>query len=403
MISTLIAATALSLAAPDWRDANAETSAIADPAGLDRLAADFPNSATIQRRILIQAFQAGDKKRALAALGRLREMGYGLSDGAFGQIAAFVGNDEAAPFHQAARWLNQPIGRSIETRDIPPGILLAEGVAHDPVSGAVYVGSVVGRDVHQLGLGAPRRLDDAQLGSVFGLAVDADRRLLWLASGKVDQTPEPDSAFVGLVAIDLDEFEVVARVPAPEGVASLNDIGLADDGTVFAADATGGGIYRLAIGAEVIEEVVAPGRLRGPQGIAVSADGQRAYLADYGYGIAVLDLESGSLERLEGGTEVMLDGVDGLYWSKGSLVAIQNGIRPMRISRLDLDASGTEVVRQVTLARADPAWGEPTLGQVIDDHFIYISDPQWERFGEGGALEGDEPLRPNQIRSLRIR
>lgn len=388
--------------APTWRPVSAQTSAITDRAELDQLASDFPNSATIQRRVLIQAFQVGDRDRALDALERLRVMGYGLSDGAFAQIAGLIVTEETARLQTAARWTRQPIGNSSLVDVLPLSIRLGEGVAFDGKGAGRYlVGSVVDRQLWSASPGgAWEPLSITNLGSVFGLTVDPARRLLWLASGKVEQTPDPATAFVGLVAISLDNLAEVARYAAPADATSLNDIGIGPDGSIYAADGLGGGIYRLQQGATQIEQLIAPNHLRGPQGIAVSADNKRAYLADYGYGIAILDLETGAMRRLSGDEKVMLDGIDGLYWAGRSLVAIQNGIGPQRISRLDLDDSGEHVIRQVTLERANPEWGEPTLGQVVDGAFFYISNPQWDRFGEGGVVIGDAPLLPNAIRSI---
>lgn len=389
--------------APQWRDASAETSAIVDADGLDQLAEDFPNSATIQRRILIAAFQAGERERALVALGRLRTMGYGLSAGAFGQLESLIGEEAAQDYLAAAEWRRQPIGASEQRLRIDTDILLAEGLAYDAATGRMMVGSVIGRDVYVYRGGDWQALGLQSAGSIFGLAMHYESRTIWLASGKVDQTPDPDSAFVGLIAIDADTLAEKARYAAPANARSLNDIGIDAAGNVMAADAIGGGIYRLAAGDDAVSQIIAPNRLRGPQGIAIHPTGSHAYIADYGYGIARLDIETGALTRLAGDPSIMLDGVDGLYWADGSLIAVQNGIRPMQITRLDLDDDGHRVVRQVTLERESPHWGEPTLGQVIGDQFHYIANPQWERFGEGGEGRGEAPLEPNQIRSIRWR
>ena len=37
----------------------------------------------------------------------------------------------------------------------------------------------------------------------------------------------------------------------------------------------------------------------------------------------------------------------------------------------------------------NPDWGEPTLGALRGDDFLYVADAQWERYGAGGALQGE--------------
>ncbi|TNE88374.1 MAG: hypothetical protein EP330_14925 [Deltaproteobacteria bacterium] len=369
-----------------WRAVSAETSAITDLAELQRLAADFPNSATVQRRLLSSAFAAGDVVVATAALDRLEAMAYTLQPDSYAALAPLVG--------ERARPELAPITASTVLTEVPAKVRLAEGIAVGP-DGTRFVGSVVERGLfREVDAGWERVPVDT--GSVFGLTVDAERGWLWLASGAVEPTPKPDTAFVGLVALSLPALTEVARVPAPDGVRALNDLTVAPDGDVLAADSMGGGLYRLERDATSLERL--PTGLRGPQGVAAHPSGRWAYWADYGYGIAVLDLETREAFRLVAPESVALDGTDGLLWHEGTLLAIQNGVRPMRITRLTLDADGRTVTRADTLERAHPEWGEPTLGVIVEDALVYVSRPQWERFGPGGAVDG-EPL-ANPLRRL---
>ena len=144
-----------------------------------------------------------------------------------------------------------------------------------------------------------------------------------------------------------------------------------------------------------------PGLLRSPQGLVLSPDGRRLYVSDYGYGIAEVHLTTGAVVRLESDAGTMLDGIDGLYPWRGGLIAIQNGTSPRRILWLRLSADGERIAGVRVLESNHPDWGEPTLGFVRRNDFLYVADAQWERYGEGGALQGDAPLRPTTIRLLR--
>src|SRR5258708_23111338 len=62
-----------------------------------------------------------------------------------------------------------------------------------------------------------------------------------------------------------------------------------------------------------------------PNGIALADDDQTLFVAD-AVGIVKIDLRSGESRDVDPGPRNTLAGVDGLYWHKGSLVAIQNGI-----------------------------------------------------------------------------
>jgi hypothetical protein len=97
----------------------------------------------------------------------------------------------------------------------------------------------------------------------------------------------------------------------------------------------------------------------------------------------------------------MLDGIDGLYPWRGGLIAVQNGTNPRRILWLTLSPDGDRIAGVRVLESNHPDWGEPTLGTVRRNDFLYVADAQWERYGEGGAVQGAWPVRATAIRLLR--
>ena len=99
----------------------------------------------------------------------------------------------------------------------------------------------------------------------------------------------------------------------------------------------------------------------------------------------------------------MLDGIDGLIAYGNDLVGIQTAYAPARIVRLRLSRDGLRVERLDVLERANPEWGEITLGTVAGDRLLYVGDAQWERFGESGMPVDGKPALPTPIRSLQLR
>ena len=43
------------------------------------------------------------------------------------------------------------------------------------------------------------------------------------------------------------------------------------------------------------------------------------------------------------------------------------------------------------------------MAQIKDGDLLYVADAQWERFGAGGAVNGEAPLRPTPIRIVPLR
>ena len=368
-------------------------------ARVELLARQFPNSAGAIRQLAAARFQAGDRAGTIAALRRLEAMGFALRPSTYDSLASLIGKAEADGFKARRAALVAPSQASTPFLSIPPSVKLSEGFAYDEKSKRLYAGSVATRNLYQVTGGKAELATIGPIGSPFAMAVDLKRKVAWVGTGRVEQTPAPQIAFTGLIAVSLKDGGERVRVAAPEA-RGLNDITAAPDGSVYASDSLGGGVYRLKPDADRIDQLIGPGRLQSPQGIAVDPVRQRLYIADYLYGIAIVDLAGGGIRQLSAPPTVMLDGTDGLLWDGDALIAIQNGGQPKRIVRLSLDADGAAVTHLTVLEQAHADWGEPTVGQRVKGGLLYASDPQWERFGVGGATKGEEPLRPNIIRFL---
>ncbi len=284
---------------------------------------------------------------------------------------------------------------------VPQSGRLIEGIAWDGFRRRLYASSVVGRELLYAEGNSWRAVPRFNPGSLFGLAIDEPRRLIWVASGVVEQTPSPETAFRGLIALDLNDLHEVYRIASPDG-GSPADIAVAADGTVYAADPARGAIWRLGLGDSGATMLVPPGILRNPQGMVPSADRRRLYVSDYEYGLAVVDLNDGSVSRLDSDVLTMLDGIDGLIGWRGGFLAIQNGTNPHRILHLTLSRDGRSISAVRVIESNHPEWGEPTLGVVLRGSLLYVADAQWDRYGPGGTVTGEEPTRPTAIRAAHL-
>jgi hypothetical protein len=365
-----------------------------------QLTTSFPDSASVLRRQLAAANDARDGEAVRAGLTRLAAMGYAPGQQTLDTLAPWLPEAEMTALRQRFAANRASVSASRLLINVPAQHLLIEGIAWDARTGRLFAASVVSRALLVREAQGWRVVEGLETGSLFGLAIDNRRRLLWAASGVVEQTPEPQTAFRGLIAVDLATLRPVRRLAAPaEGTPA--DIAVASDGTVYASDPNSGAIYRARAADTALTVLVPPGRLRSPQGLVPSADGRRLYVSDYGYGLAEVHLATGAVARLDSDANTMLDGIDGLYAWRGGLIAIQNGTSPRRILFLELSPDGGRIASVRVLESGNPEWGEPTLGAVRPRDFLYVADAQWERYGEAGAVQGAWPVRATTIRMLR--
>ena len=281
----------------------------------------------------------------------------------------------------------------------PERDLLLESVAHDPTSGAFFVSSVHQRKIFRVDPSGARHDFVTTDDGVFGLRVDAQRGVLWATTAALPQMRDFRPELLGrsaLLRITLATGAVDRRWELP-GEHSFGDLALDAAGHPWFSDSKGGGIYRVGDKDE-LEEVVAPGRFRSPQGIAFTADGTRAYIADYPTGLYLLDV-GGEPRPLQHPDDIQVRGIDGLLLHKGALIAVLNGISPHRLIRLPLDAAGERIVGVESLDVGEHVV-EPTTGVVVGERLFYVATSQWTSFDREGKLRAAAFLTPAVVREV---
>ena len=379
----------------------------ASPDELLRMAAAFPNNGQLQLHLAQTGIEAGDAASTGAALRHFAEMGGVLSPGGFDAAARVLGPGEVEELRARMASNAVPVTASRPAGAVPAELGLIEGLASVPFMDNLLASSVTRRAIYGR---AGRRWEEyaegdrmpgngaLRAGSPMGMVYDFRRGWLWVASSAVDQTPRPETAFSGLIGIGPGRDEVLWL--GLDGDARPGDVALGPDGAAYLSAAGNGAIYVRRIGGVELERLVPAGRLRSPQGMAVSPDGSALIIADYAYGLARLDLATGALDRLIHDGPAMLDGIDGLLSDGESLIAIRNGVAPHAILRLRIDPAGRTVTAVETIERAHPEWGEPTLGTIADGTLYYVSAARWDQFGEGGRADPAAPPRPTPIRAV---
>lgn len=388
------------------------------------------------RQEAAEAIKAGDDRRALVALKealRLRpghpgimlqlaslEAKTGDEDGALthlqhyaqmGLVANIVDRPEflgiaLKPLFIAAKVrieMNaEPKGDPVKAFSLGSGGALYEGIVVD--GARAYAGSVRERRIVRIEGGVARDFiapGANGLYSVFGLAVDKPRGLLWAASTAGPLTPdlEPGEAgAAGVFAFDLETGEPRVRALLPADVnAALGDLAIAADGTIYASDSANAAIWRLKPGEQKLERVFDDPRFVSPQGLTLSPDQSVLLIADYAMGIFAVDLADGTMKTLNTLSSVTLLGIDGLSLADdGSLIATQNGVTPERVVALKPDPDYRGIAGLRVLAANSPLHDGITLAAPAGPYVYYIANAPWARFDDAGKPVGSGPY-PDEI------
>jgi sugar lactone lactonase YvrE len=352
----------------------------------------------------------GDTAGALATLRHYAALGYSADLAADSDFVRLRGNEAYAELTRRLERNGEPVVASQVAFELPERDLLTEGIAHDARDDVFYVGSVHrskifritrGGTVSELAPELPGRW------APLGLRVDRKRGALWVAAAALPQTVgynPSDSGRSAILRYDLKSGRLRARYDAPaDGTPhAIGDLIVTRGGDVYATDSRAPVIYRVPARGDSLERFVESPLLLSGQGLALTPDERSLYVADYARGILRVDLGGRNVSLVEAADSVLTLGIDGLYFQRGRLVGIQNGVTPHRVARFTLDPAGDRVLRAEVLERAHPRYDEPTLGVLVDGDLYYIANAQWERFGDDGRIAKPEALKAPAVLRLRF-
>lgn len=352
----------------------------------------------------------GEKREALAALRRVAAMGMAYEaekDTDFDSIK------DSAEFKSilerfAANRLH--VGNSAPAFTLREKGLVTESVAYDPLEDRFYISGAYRRKIVRAGRDG-EVVDFATeregLWGVLGMKVDARRRHLWVTTGASPQMAnyrEEENGTSAVFKFDLKTGRLLKKYVLPNRPQphALGDLVVNARGDVYATDSRTPAVYVIPHERDEIELLTGGAPFVSPQGLDFSPDGRRLFVADYSRGVFALDLKTKQATLLNSPADATLLGIDGLYFHRGSLVAIQNGTRPHRVVRLHLSRNFGAVERVEVLEANHPQFDEPTLGVLVSNDFYYVANSQYGAIGRDGQLAPAEKLREHVILKLKL-
>ncbi|MFM1885292.1 MAG: hypothetical protein RL026_449 [Pseudomonadota bacterium] len=270
---------------------------------------------------------------------------------------------------------------------VPADVPIADRNVHpesvtSTADGTLYVGSLKGNIYRsERGRGPAMawiRPDAANgLQSVFGVLAHEASGTLWACSVPNPFAAPVPGAVAELLAFELASGALKARYPFPAPRAVCNDMTVAADGAVFAADTQNGRILRLPPRGQALEVWADDPALKGVDGIAFASDGQ-LYVNLVNRG-AVLRVGIAGDGRVGALTELQLDaslgGPDGMRLLDGNRFLLAEGTAGRIVElRIEGDRGFIKVLR----SGLDSSPGVTAVGRTayaIEGKIGYLVDP----------------------------
>jgi DNA-binding beta-propeller fold protein YncE len=286
--------------------------------------------------------------------------------------------------------------------------LLPESVAYDPKDKSFYVGSTrkgkivrVDAEGNATDFIAPRQ---DGLWMVIGIKINPTRRVLWACSfdgENLEGSKIGDTRASGVFAFNLDTGKLIRKwtLEKPGEVHAFNDLVLTRGNDAYITHMFDeAAIYKISDRTQKLEVLARPTGLKDPNGITISPDESTLFVAGAD-GIYAVDSKTGASRMLQAAEGDALGNVDGLYYYRGSLIAVH--ATSVRRHRLDKDF--TRVVATEILEADHPLFDIPTTGVIVGEDFFYVASAQFGAVQKDGSLLPADQLNEPAILKLGLR
>lgn len=336
----------------------------AEIARLEALLSSAPDKPAITYQIARTWASAKQWPETIEWLQRVAGFRAGFDPSRDSVFAGLRGTREFDAILATVREATARVSRSQPAFMVPEGDLQPESMAYDPAHKQFHFGSMRKGKVIRCTAAGKCDLFASGLGTVLGLKVRGGN--LWLLSNS-----DAESA---LIHFDLASARMVRKYSVT-GVGHLfNDLVLAESGDIYLTDTRAGAIWLLANGSSELARL--PGQFVGANGIALSPDAGLLYVSTFPDGITLVHLRTGASAPIARPPNLTLAYIDGLYFHRDELIAIQNGNMTPRIVRFSLAPGLRAIERFEILERRNPLFDGVTTGVIAGSDFFYMANIQ---------------------------
>ncbi len=238
-------------------------------------------------------------------------------------------------------------------------------------------------------------LTNVDLLSVFAMKADAKEEYLWVATSAMPEMENFSAAMDGkaeILKVNIKNKQIVKRYTI-EGQHVFGDIYVTKKNTVYVSDSAKPILYKIE-NDEMKPFVSFENEGFNLQGITMNNEENKLFLADYLKGIAVVDIKTLSKSWLTFPEGTIGKGIDGLLFYKDKLVAVQNGVTPIRLTQFDLNKTqnGIESFRIIDQNR--PEFDEPALATVVGNKLYFFANSPWKAYDKNGVLDLNKVKNP---------
>lgn len=223
--------------------------------------------------------------------------------------------------------------------------------------------------------------------AVFAMKADESEQYLWVATSAIPEMEGYTETLTGkaeILKVDIKTKQIVNRF-ATEGNHVFGDILVSHHG-VFVSDSAQPILYKIE--EEKLNVYLSfENEAFNLQGLAMNEKQDKIFIADYLKGIAVIDVKTRSKSWLTFPEGTIGKGIDGLVYYDNKLIAIQNGVTPIRLTQFNLNATQTALEHFRILDNNRPEFDEPALATMVGNKLYFFANSPWKAYDKNAVLD----------------
>jgi len=374
-----------------------------------KLASDLrPNHPRLMYNLAIAYSLNGQPTEALALLRKTAEMGLIFPTATEHDLDSLHNLTEFDLIVKQFEKNKSPKVNSITAFTVHEKGLVPESVAYDEDTHVFYLSSVYKRKILAVSRAGDVKDFSAEadgLWSVMGMKVDRARHLLWVCTTAHQQMSgflAEDKGKTALFKYNLKTRKLVAKYQPTDHSKPhwFGDLAINAQGDVFTTDSVTPAVYVVRHNSDKLETFIEGEPFVSPQGLDFTPNQQQMFVADYSKGVFLVDLNTKKVSSIV--SDFTLLGIDGLYYYRDSLIAVQNGVNPQRVVKISLNKDRSRFERFEIIEANNPVFDEPTLGVLVKNDFYFIANSQWGAIDDSGHLAPTEKLKDPTILKVKL-
>jgi hypothetical protein len=236
--------------------------------------------------------------------------------------------------------------------------------------------------------------DDKTL-SVLAMKADAKEEFLWVATAAFEEMERFDKNLNGkseVLKVDIKTKKVV-NAYSVKGSHVFGDLIIAKNGVIYVSDSNHPVIYKIE-NDEMTEFISLKNEGHNLQGMAFNDNQTKLFIADYLKGIVSINVETKAKNWFTFPDYASPKGIDGLVFYKNTLIGIQNGVVPIRITQFNLNIMQSEITEFKILDHNRPEFNEPALATLVGAKLYFFANSPWKAYGKNGVLDENKVTNP---------